>query len=72
MDITILQDKIIDSIKSIATETTNQDNIITTYENKLIEIMGMEAFGEWVLETSKDLFRQEVESMPDCDDKNIF
>lgn len=48
------------------------NNIFTAYENKLIEIMGMEAFGEWVLETSRDLFRQEVESMPDCDDKKYI
>lgn len=49
-----------------------QYNIITAYENKLIEIMGMEAFGEWVLEASKDLFRQEVESMQDCDAKEYI
>ena len=39
------------------------------YDKKLLELMGADAFGEWILESSQKLFEQEVKEMPDCEVK---
>ena len=40
---------------------------VVAYEEKLVQLMGPEAFGAFAVEVGRMLFREEVEGMPEGD-----
>lgn len=47
-------------------------DLLNRMEDKMVELMGGEAYSVWATETARDMFRQSVEDMEDGEFKDFI